>query len=110
LGLEASDDTPAILDSYSGFKRTVIDFCCIAQGQINERVAIQIADRVEMLLHQDGKQQHKQYWNISNTDILNHWTNFINRENSKFDINVDTWEIRVRAEFTWNLKNPPPIE
>ena len=101
LAFSAGNDEAMIPDAFTGFKSTIVRFDCIAKDELT---SIKIGDRIETLLHRSGVAQNVQYFNISNSVVMNNWTLFLTRSHATFNDETDAWTTEIMANFKWHLK------
>lgn len=102
LGISDEVSFPKISNSpATEYKETTIKFSCVDTNKIN---AIDIADRLEVLLHIAGADQHEKYYTVTDSNIMNCMTKFITRVKPVHDEDIDSWTVEILADFTWYLK------
>ena len=96
LGVLISRAAPLIGVDVTKLQNATIEFRAI---DTSELTAIQIADRLEVLLH--ASDDNTSYWNPSNADISCRQSRFRNRVGTTYDEDTDTWDVLVEASLIW---------
>jgi len=96
LGVLISRSAPLIGADVTKFQRATVEFRAIARSELT---AIQIADRLEELLH--ASDDNVGYWDPSNDDISCRQSRFRNRVGPMYDEDTDTWDVLVEASLIW---------
>jgi len=105
LGFDIRESIPGILDAMTRLQVATVEFNCIAEEDL---LAMQIADRLEYLLHREDSDNNTAYFDISNANVSNRQTNFLSREQPEYDEDVDYWMVTVVAAFWW-INQPCPV-
>ena len=105
LGFDIRTSNPAIDDAMTRMQKAIVEFNCIAEKDL---LAMQIADRLEYLLHQEAIDDNRAYWDVSNADVSDRQTDFLFREQPEYDEEVDTWMVTVVAALWW-INQPCPV-
>jgi len=105
LGFDIRVSTPAIADSMTRMQRAIVEFNCITHKDL---LAMQIADRLEYLLHQEAIDDNRAYWNVSDANVSNRQTDFISRDQPEYDEETDSWMVTVVAALWW-INQPCPV-
>jgi hypothetical protein len=96
LAVRISRSTPLVGVDVTKLQQATLEFHAI---DTSELTAIQIADRLEELLH--ASDDNTSYWNPSNTDISCRQSRFRNRVGPMHDEDTDTWDVLVEASLIW---------
>lgn len=104
LGFDIRESVPAIIGAMTRLQLATVEFNCIAHKDL---LAMQIADRLEYLLHREDADNNVAYFDISNANMSNRQTDFLSREQPEYEEDVDTWMVTVVAAFWW-INQPCP--
>jgi len=107
LGVSIYQSVPLSDDGPSHIQRARVYFYCYSTEEL---VAIQLADRVEHLLHARDEQAdlplgegtNLGHYNFSDDRIRNQQTRYKSRDLPDFDDDTDVWQVLVEADLIWN--------
>jgi hypothetical protein len=85
------DEGPSVIN------RTIIRFTC--KGSLSN--VADILSRLKTLLDAEGALQHDGYYDISNDDVCNLWTQFLRMTEITHDTDIDQYSGTITARFIW---------
>lgn len=106
LAFDITDSGPAVIDSWTGWQMTEITFEVI-YGTTQKSSGFAVAARLDDILHNSittQTQQHKKFFDISNSNIANCSTRWKSRTRPEYDDKTDLWTIKIVADFFWYPK------
>jgi len=97
LGILLFQSVPMLGADVTNLQRAVT---WITAYSTKELTCIDIADRVEKLLHVDNP-TNLTYYDFTGGTITNKMTRFVSRSRQLKDQNTDTWSITIKANVMW---------